>query len=278
MHRPVAVPTDAADLVAPAGLTAEPLERIPAPSVEEFRRGYVVRRHPVVLRGLSGDWPASRQWSLDYLRCTFGRTPVTTIRAQGGRVIMDAKGGAIEEVVRLADFIDSVHAGARDRYMTTSLKGLPESLRRDAPTPAYCAQASWKNGNLWIGPAGTIARLHRDLADNIHVLVRGRKRVTLVSPRQSALVYPNGVLERFPNGCRVDIERPDFVGFPRLREVRSLVTELEPGDAVYIPRGWWHHVRTLETAISVNFWWARGVRKGIVLATDLFKRLRGISR
>ena len=55
------------------------------------------------------------------------------------------------------------------------------------------------------------------------------------------------------------------------------VGELAPGDAVYIPRGTWHHVRTIADSLSVNFWWARGVWLPLVVGVDLFKKLRGIS-
>ncbi len=35
------------------------------------------------------------------------------------------------------------------------------------------------------------------------------------------------------------------------------VAEVEPGDAIYVPYFWWHHVRTLDDLnILVNFWWS----------------------
>jgi lysine-specific demethylase 8 len=254
------------------------LGRIPAPAVEIFQSAHVVPRRPVVLQGMFSEWPALRRWSPEYLRNTFPEAVVTTIRAEAGRVVMHGEKGAIEEPMQLGDYLDSLSADAPDRYLTSPLRNLPDALRGDVPPPPYCAAASWQNGNLWIGAAGTIARMHRDLADNLHTLVFGRKRVTLVAPRQSALVYPHGLFDSFPNGCRVDIERPDFTRFPKLRGVETLVTELEPGDAIYIPRRWWHHVRTLELSASVNYWWATGARRAVVQATDLFKRMRGLSR
>ena len=91
-------------------------------------------------------------------------------------------------------------------------------------------------------------------------------------------MYPHHLFDSFPNGCRVDIENPDFAHFPKLEGVETMVAELEEGDAIYIPRRWWHHVRTLETTVSVNYWWADGTRWALVMAADAFKRLRGISR
>ena len=31
--------------------------------------------------------------------------------------------------------------------------------------------------------------------------------------------------------------------------------ELAPGDALLIPRGWWHYARSLSVSFSVSFWW-----------------------
>jgi len=265
-------------LGAASQLRVRNLERITAPSVETFRRQYVTACRPVVLSGVISEWPALRRWSLDYLRDQFAATPVKTIRADAGKVVMDAEYGAIEEHMRLGDCIDEFRSGANHRYVTSPMAQLPNSLRRDAPPPRYFAEASWHDSNIWIGAVGTVAPMHRDLADNLHALVCGRKRFTLVAPRQSGQVYPNRLFDRFPNGCRIDIEHPDFTRFPKLRAVETLVAELEPGDAIYIPRRWWHHVRTLAVSTSVNFWWASGTQRALVLAADLVKRVRGISR
>src|SRR5437764_1536698 len=228
-----------------ACLQAQIVERITPPSVDAFQRCYVASRRPVVLRGMMRDWPAMHRWSLDYLRTAYATTPVVTLRADSGRVIMNSETGAVEERMQLRDFIGALQTGANDRYLTSRMSALPESLRREAPLPLYCAGASWQNSNLWIGPAGTIACLHRDLADNLHGVVSGRKRFTLVAPRQSSRVYPNGLFHSFPNGCRVDVEQPDFSRFPMLRDDESFVAAREPGDPVYIARSRWLHAGTL---------------------------------
>jgi hypothetical protein len=56
----------------------------------------------------------------------------------------------------------------------------------------------------------------------------------------------------------VDFRNPDFARFPRFREAlaSAMVAELEPGDAIYIPPLWWHHVEALDAInILVNYWW-----------------------
>jgi hypothetical protein len=258
-------------------LRSASVPRTDAVSIGELQH-HIRRRRPVVLAGFAAEWPALRRWSLDFLQCTHATLPITTARVQAGAVVMDRKKGLLHERMPLGAFIEALRAGAADRYLMSRMHELPETLRCDTPIPQAIQSAPWQSGNLWIGAAGVVSAMHRDLADNLHVQVRGRKRFVLVAPQQSSSLYPNAFFDGVPNGCRIDIELPDFVRFPKLRRVETLLAELDAGDALYIPHRWWHHVRTLELSVSVNFWWATGAQRFLVVAADGFKRLRGISR
>ena len=243
-----------------------------------FKRDHVGRREPVVLHALAADWPAVRHWTFDYLAREFATVPVTAAVIEEGRVLTDPRVGVVHRTLSLGEFVRGLRAGGGDRYVMTRMEHLPDGLRAETPVPPYVAGAPWLSAKLWISATGMVSYMHRDLADNLHVQVVGHKRFTLVSPGQSAMLYPRRLSDSIPNGCAVDIEHPDVERFPRSRSLQPMVAELAPGDAIYIPRRWWHHVRTLEASASVNFWWADGVQRLLVVAGDTFKRLRGISR
>ncbi|MEI9903480.1 MAG: cupin-like domain-containing protein [Asticcacaulis sp.] len=112
---------------------------------------------------------------------------------------------------------------------------------------------------VWLGNAVRV-QTHYDLSDNIAVVAAGCRRFTLFPPDQ----LPNLYMGRFETtlaGSPVslaDIEKPDFERFPRLPSALAAgrTAELEPGDAIYIPYGWWHHVRSLSAFnLLVNYWW-----------------------
>jgi len=113
--------------------------------------------------------------------------------------------------------------------------------------------------SIWIGTRTRIAA-HNDFPDNLACCAVGRRRFTLFPPDQYANLYV-GPLDNTPAGrpvSMVDLHNPDFGTYPRFREAldTAQVAELEPGDALFIPSMWWHHVEALEPFnVLVNYWW-----------------------
>ena len=46
----------------------------------------------------------------------------------------------------------------------------------------------------------------------------------------------------------VSLRDPDFARYPKFRDALAAAqsAELEPGDCIFIPPLWWHHVESLE--------------------------------
>lgn len=113
--------------------------------------------------------------------------------------------------------------------------------------------------SIWIGNRSRIAA-HQDVPDNLACVAAGRRRVTLFPPDQVGNLHV-GPLDFTPAGqavSLVDFAAPDPVRFPRFAEAMQYaqVAELGPGDAVYIPSLWWHHMEGLDAFnVLVNYWW-----------------------
>ena len=111
---------------------------------------------------------------------------------------------------------------------------------------------------IWIGNK-TVVGTHYDDADNIACVVAGRRRFTLFPPHQIKNLYV-GPLEFTPAGATVSMASlisPDFTRFPLLKDAldHALVADMEPGDGLYIPTLWWHHVEALgEINTLINYW------------------------
>lgn len=137
-------------------------------------------------------------------------------------------------------------------------------FRDKHPMPLFDAKANHDEKDIsseprfWLGNKSTVIA-HYDDAENIACVVAGKRRVTLFPPQQIGNLYV-GPLEFTPAGApvsMVDLSSPDFEKFPKFKQAlnHALVAELEPGDALYIPTLWWHHVEALsEINMLINYW------------------------
>jgi hypothetical protein len=112
---------------------------------------------------------------------------------------------------------------------------------------------------LWLGGA-VHTRTHNDHDHNLACVIAGRRRFLLFPPDQMANLYI-GPLDNPPPLSLVDPEAPDLARFPRYREAiaAARVAFVEPGDALFLPRYWWHHVTSLDPYNAmINYWWSDG--------------------
>lgn len=235
---------------------------------------------PVVLKQLVGEWPAvqaaqvSDRASIDYIKSFYngGSTIVCKIPAQHkGRMFynrdctsLDYKSfkGRIDETLEAlldgSNQSDSPAYYIASNIIDTHLPGFNDANRITIPRDKH-DDAMKERVSIWIGGA-TTATCHFDALDNIACCVAGKRRFTLFPPNQISNLYP-GPLEPTPGGqviSLVDFKNPDFKKFPRFQDalLTAQVADLEPGDALFIPSMWWHHVESLEPYnILVNYWW-----------------------
>lgn len=230
-------------------------------------------QEPVVLRGLARDWPLVKtglvggQAARDYLGAKArDRAFPVQIGAPGGgdRLFYDADMGMNFQSAQgpLPAILDGIAANedkpdAPAIYLSSiDMGAFFDGLDEENSLPMGHRRPL---ESIWIGSRTRIAA-HNDVPDNLAVCAVGRRRFTLFPPDQFANLYV-GPLENTPAGRPVsmaDLREPDFERHPRLREAldRAQVAELKPGDALFIPSLWWHHVEGLAAFnVLVNYWW-----------------------
>ena len=260
-------------------LIVEELDRIDAPALDEFVRCHLRPRRPVVLTGLTRGWLPPAEWTPERMVERYGDARVIAATLVNGRLVDDRSGGVLFRHVLLREFVAALAgSGAATGYVMAPTWNFPAGFKSDYRVPPYCVGAPHLRAKVWLGKAGTVTPLHRDVPHNLHVHLSGRKRWLLFPPRQSVGLYPCGLLSGMPNFSRVDPEHPDYDRFPRLRGVTGLGATLGAGETLFIPHGWWHHTRSLDTAVAMNFWWGGMLVYFASLASTAFKRVRGIRR
>lgn len=58
----------------------------------------------------------------------------------------------------------------------------------------------------------------------------------------------------FLHTLQVDVENPDLARFPDFSQLECEDFVMEAGDCLFIPRGYFHHIRSLQKSISVSIW------------------------
>ena len=227
---------------------------------------------PFVMRGAAAEWPAvqapdARALFAQLARLDTGAAQDTLIGGTGtqGRFFYsDDYGGQNYSLITetltqaLSRLLSGRHAdGAyvQSIGIARHMPGLADANRLDLVPDGV-------GGRAWIGTPTTV-QTHWDASENVAVCVLGRRHVTLFPPTALPGLYP-GPLETAPGRTmvsRVDLRAPDLERFPRFAAVRDMATEVElaPGDALYIPCGWWHRIEARSPLnMLVNYWWSDG--------------------
>jgi hypothetical protein len=242
---------------------------------ETFAARIVREAEPVVLAGLIDDWPlvrAARESRSALARAITaldaGREPlvIEAPASADGRIFYrdDLQGfnftrrtaTVAATVDRLCQLVDSP-AGAPTIFLESLpanqyLPGFAQGHRMPLLPPEI-------EPRVWIGNAVKI-NTHFDLASNLACVIGGRRRFTLFPPDQMENLYV-APLDFTPSGAPVSLvqfTRPDLERFPRFAEALKHARQavLEPGDTLFIPYGWWHHVESLTPFnVLVNYWW-----------------------
>ena len=252
----------------------EPIREIDAGAPGVLTDALLTSTRPLVLRGLVAHWPLVRAAiaSFDsadaYLRRFYRDASVNAMLGApdiAGRFFynQDFSGFNFALVrARLDAVLAELRSHLRDEVPPAIYVG---STTIDTCLPGLRAENDIDLGgrdalaSIWIGNRTRIAA-HYDLPDNIACVAAGRRRFTLFPPEQVDNLYI-GPLDLTPAGqpiSLVDFHRPDLARYPKFEEAmgHAQVAELAPGDALFIPSMWWHHIEALSPFnVLVNYWW-----------------------
>lgn len=249
-----------------------PIPEVSASSLEEMRP-FMSSGQPFIVRGLVAHWPlvvaglASGKAARDYLLSKSHNKPfVVTVGPpetdgrifyRGDMSMNTTMGKAplrdiFERIGRYEDTPDQPLVYMSSVNVKMFFDGLHEENSIDFGGRDVLE-------SIWIGTRTRIAA-HNDFPDNLACVAAGLRRFTLFPPAQFRNLYI-GPIDNTPAGravSMVDFQKPDFNRFPKFQEALDvgLTATLRPGDAIYIPSMWWHHVEGLSSFnVLINYWW-----------------------
>lgn len=201
------------------------------------------------------NWPAVGKWSPGFVSDIAGDEKVSVSMSVG-----EWSQPTRRQDFRLRDYIGlierlelgggSAEAGSVPHLKQFDMLALRPQLHDDLDwglLPRGCRRIAFR-----LGTCASMTGLHSDPNNGVLAQIYGSRRIYLFAPDQKEYLYPNTKFEPATHGCDVDAAHPDYHKHPKFIAARGATAEIATGQALFIPKGWYHQAMGLETNISVN--------------------------
>ncbi len=236
------------------------LQEIPrrkALTPEAFHRDYFKPQKPVVIEGLTDNWPAHTKWNLDYMKQVAGDKEVPLY---DDRPVQHEDGfNEPHARMKMSAYIDLLKSEpTRYRiFLWNILREIPE-LQKDFSYPKLGVRLMKGLPMLFFGGEDSFTFMHYDidLANIFHFHFDGVKECTLFAQTENKLLYkvPHSLITHES----INFSDPDYEEWPGLKYVNGFKTRLKHGDVLYIPEGYWHYMKYVTPGISMSL---RGIAR-----------------
>lgn len=220
-------------------------------SKEVFLKQYYRPQKPVVVERFIEDWPAYNKWSLDYMKQVAGNK---TVPLYDDRPVNHKD--AFNEphaTMKMSDYVDLLkREPTRYRiFLWNILKEVPQ-LQQDFSFPDFGVKLMKSLPMLFFGGENSYTFMHYDidLANIFHFHFEGKKQIILFDQQQNKYLYkiPHSLITRED----IDFSNPDLNKWPALAKAKGAVTELNHGEMLYIPEGYWHYMQYVTPGFSMS--------------------------
>lgn len=232
-------------------LNLQPIERVKKISKKDFIDKYVKTQKPVVIEQLTEDWPAYEKWHLNYIKNIAGEKIVPLyddrpVRAEDGFNQAHAE-------MKMADYIDLLEKEPTNYriFLYNIMKEVP-SLKNDFRWPNIGLRLIKQLPMLFFGGENSKVFMHFDIdySNILHFHFHGQKQCILFDQEQSKYMYkiPHSLI------CRedIDFDKPDFKKFPALKNAKGYICNLNHGEMLYMPEGYWHYMKYITPGFSMS--------------------------
>lgn len=223
---------------------------------EVFKKDYYHPGVPVVIKNLSHNWPARSKWNWDYFKQLVGDKKVplyNNVKSDAYTPINTA-----DDYKTFGEYIDMISSGpAAWRIFLFNIFDHAPQLIKDFTWPEHLMKGFIKKyPMLFTGGAGSITHLHYDidLSHIMHTQFAGRKRVLMFPFDEQYKLYrkPFEVLSLADFSNYYIDGKVDYEKFPALKLAEGFDFILEPGDTLFMPAGYWHHMEYLESGFAMS--------------------------
>lgn len=233
------------------GLNLSQIDRVETITKEEFLQKYFKPQKPVVIERFIEDWPAFKKWNLEYMKEVAGDKIVPLYDDRP----VDYKDGFNEPhaKMKMSEYVDLLEREPTKFriFLWNILKEVP-ALQKDFSYPDFGLRLMKGLPMLFFGGRDSYTFMHYDidLANIFHFHFHGKKQVILFDQKQNKHLYkiPYSLITRED----IDFANPDFEKWPALKNAQGHITNLEHGNVLYMPEGYWHYMRYITPGFSMS--------------------------
>ena len=156
----------------------------------------------------------------------------------------------------------------------SSIADLPPKLRAGLPPPLIVREAGKGDiygSSIWLGTEPTYTPLHRDPNPNLLLQLYGSKVIRLMSPQDGDEIFVE-VQKKLGRQASSRIRTTAMMEGKERELLHDLIwkkspfsddaqiAEIGPEDGLFIPKGWWHSVKSKRSEGQLNAsanWWFR---------------------
>ena len=221
-----------------------------------FKKEFYEPAIPVVIKNLSKEWPAYTKWNWGYFKQLVGDKKVplyNNVKSDAYTPINKA-----DDYKTFGEYIDMISQGpAAWRIFLFNIFEHAPQLINDFIWPEHLAKGFVKRyPMLFTGGAGSITHMHFDIdmSHIFHTQFGGRKRVLMFPFNEQYKLYrkPWEVLSLADFSNYYQEGKVDYEKFPALKLAQGLDFILEPGDTLFMPSGYWHHMEYLDSGFAMS--------------------------
>jgi len=227
------------------------VDRVKTITKEEFIKNYFKLQKPVIVEHFIDDWPAYTKWSLDYMAEVAGDVEVPLYDDRP----VDYKDAFNEPhaKMKMREYVDLLKREPTKYriFLWNILKEIPQ-LQKDFSFPDIGLRLMKSLPMLFFGGENSHTFMHFDidLANIFHFHFEGKKQAILFDQKQTKYLYkiPHSLITRED----IDFVNPDYIKWPALKKAKGYVANLEHGNMLYMPEGYWHYMRYLTPGFSIS--------------------------
>lgn len=222
---------------------------------KEFKKKYLNKNIPVIIRGGAKDWPAVGKWNLDFFSENFSDEVQPNIPTSGEEIFAKKQSGEKVDYFTLGDLKENEN---KDKFyanfspLVHKYKSLRDELKLDLLRQLQDKYSSLMMYQLFMGAKAKKTDLHSEISSNLFIMISGIKKWAMCSPEYNEfLEIPISREPCFHSPINfIEKSHPDII-----KRINYFEFDLLEGDILFVPPYFWHQVVNETQSVGLAIKW-----------------------